>query len=198
MPRGIKRPGTNKGGRPSLFKKEYVDKLIQFFDIEPYKLMVMEKTTEYHKPENGKELGAIKKQSEKLDKIPNKMPTLLGFARSINVDYVTVYRWAEKGELREDDGGKQSDFDKFCKAYKVAKEMQKEFLISLGLSGSAPSPAFIFVAKNVTDMRDEQKVVNEHQGFLQIEKKVSQMTDEEVDARLNEKLAQIAEAKKKR
>lgn len=146
----------DKGGRPTLFKPEYAELLIKFFDIEPYRKLLTEKSTEYFAN------GEIKKEAEKYTFKPNKLPTLLGFSKKIGVVYSTVWRWAEKGEDLDEKGewkeGIAPDFVRFCNAYKEAKEVQKEFLISLGLAGVTPPAAFIFVAKNVTNMRDKIEV----------------------------------------
>lgn len=138
--------------RPSSFKKEYSKELIKFFDIEPYKKETMEKVKEYF------ESGKVKKESEKYQYIANKLPTLYRFSEKIGVVYSTVWRWAEKGEWKEEDGEKPNEFTDFCNAYKAAKEIQKEFLISLGLSGTTPPSSYIFTAKNVSDMRDKNEL----------------------------------------
>src|SRR3990167_3782487 len=153
--------------RPLKFETKYTEKLLKFFYIEPYKKVVSESTTESFKD------GGIKKQSVKYRLIPNKMPTLFRFSREISVSYSTVWRWAEKGKDEDleriiESQIKAGKTDKealklalgikeFCNAYKEAKELQNEFLISIGLAGAAPSPFAIFTAKNVTDMRDKQE-----------------------------------------
>lgn len=153
--KGNKNAVGNKGGRPTLFKSEYAKRIKKFFDIEPLRQEVSESSIEYFAN------GAIKKENKKWRYMANKMPTLYRFSEEIGVDYTTVYRWAEKGDWEEGDGkdGKEKkppvEFIEFCNAYKAAKELQKEFLISLGLSGATPSAAFIFTAKNVTDMKDK-------------------------------------------
>lgn len=160
-PKGNKYALGNKGGRPTKFKEEFIKKIIEFFSIEPYKKELMEEVREYYKD------GGLKKESTKFKHIPEKLPTLYQFARSIKVSYWTVWEWANKGEspLIEDKicGAKIKEFSN---AYKEAKELQKEFLISIGLSGAAPSPAFIFTAKNITDMRDSQEV--KHSGSISL------------------------------
>jgi len=138
------------GGRPTKFASAYTEQLIAFFSIEPYKKELAEYSREYYKD------GELKKESEKYRLTPNMLPTLLQFAKKIGVDYTTLYRWATKGEA--DDGSVSPELLKFCNAYKEAKELQKEFLISIGLVGAAPPASFIFVSKNVTDMRDKQEV----------------------------------------
>lgn len=136
-----------KTGRPSKFKPEYIDEIIKFFDIEPYRKEIMETSEEYYKE------GGLKKKSEKSRLIPNKLPTLFGFARKLGVAYKTVWAWAfEKEEDKLDD-----DLKMFRNAYNEAKELQKEFIISIGLSGAANAPFAIFTAKNVTDMRDKNE-----------------------------------------
>lgn len=147
--------------------------MIEFFDIEPYRQEAIEKSTTYYV--NGEKKG----ETERYRLIPNKMPTLYQFARKIKVAYSTVYRWAVAGEDEgagpaqgkeyteaelEEISKRHGQIKEFCNAYKEAKELQKEFLISIGLAGAAPSPAFIFTAKNVTDMRDEQEV--KHSGTV--------------------------------
>lgn len=132
-------------GRPSKFKAEYIQMILEYFDVEPYKKEVMETSEEYFQS------GVLKKKSEKTRLIPNKLPTLFSFARSIGVSYKTVWSWAfEKEEDKLTD-----DLKAFRNAYNEAKEMQKEFIISIGLSGAANAPFAIFTAKNVTDMRDK-------------------------------------------
>lgn len=141
------------GGRPSKFKPEYIDAIIEFFDIEPYKKEIIEQAKEFFAD------GSIKKENEKFIYKPNKMPTLYRFARKIGVEYETVWRWAEQGKDIDEEGewveNKTPDFLRFFNAYKEAKELQKEFLISIGLANAAPSAFAIFTAKNVTDMRDK-------------------------------------------
>lgn len=153
--------------RPTKFKEKYINDLVEFFDIEPYKQIVTEETTESFKD------GGVKKESKKYRMMPNKMPTLYRFSKKIKVDYSTVYRWAEKGdeeglqnaidvaiqkgETEKEDVILMQQLQRFCKAYKEAKELQKEFLINVGMAGAAPAPFAIFTAKNVTDMRDKQE-----------------------------------------
>lgn len=149
-----------KAGRPSLFRKEYVDQLIEFFSVEAFRKEVMSESVEYDAQ------GKVKKASRSMQRVPNKMPSLLGFAKSIGVDYNTVLRWTERVEdiekmterERELEGwtlDEYENYDAFRRAYKRAKELQKEFLIEAGMSGGAPPAFAIFVAKNITDMKDK-------------------------------------------
>jgi len=159
-PKGNKNAKGNKGGRPTKFEPGFVEKLREFFSVEPYKIVAVESSIEYFAS------GKVKKKSEKTRPIPNKLPTLYSFAKSIGVAYWTVQHWMKEGakmsELDENITDEQRAKIEFSHAYKDAKEEQKEFLISIGLAGAAPPSSYIFTAKNVTDMRDKQEV--EHSG----------------------------------
>lgn len=154
---------TKKTGRPSLFKKRYIADMVKFFSIDPERKEVMETLREVGKD------GEVRKMSDKFKYVPNKFPTISKFAQKIGVEYRTVLRWAEEGldeDEKEMSEGEvkilsiaeqehKKDLIEFCHTYKRCKVLQKDFLIQIGLSGAAPSAAFIFTAKNVTDMRDK-------------------------------------------
>lgn len=147
----------NPGGRPSKFKKKYIKELIEFFDVEPMRKELMETTTK-----NGGEV------SEKFKYVPNYLPSIVRFAKKINVDYTTVWRWAHSGDdervaldMSNPKGvssvriKEMKHMAEFSKAYKTCKSQQKDFLIQNGLMGASPASAFIFTAKNVSKMRDK-------------------------------------------
>lgn len=122
------------GGRPTKYKKEYCDDIIEYFGIEPF----IEREINYTNKD-----GDVYKTEYVKD--PNKLPFLTKFARTIGVDIRTLERWTEK-------------YPRFSRAYKAAKEMQQEFLIENGLRGLYNASSFIFTAKNITDMRDQKDV----------------------------------------
>lgn len=178
-------------GAPTKYKPEYVAMLLEHFDVEPFYREICEQSVEYF--QNGKP----KKASEKYKFVPNRMPTLFNFARKIDVAYSTVWRWAERGDdpelerrlqnhiegkevLPATEFAKLASLKEFCNAYKEAKEMQKEFLINLGLSGNTPPAAFIFVAKNVTDMKDEKKHLLTGADGGPIDVRLSELSDNEL------------------
>lgn len=187
------------GGRKTKFKPEYIQEIIEFFSIEPYRKELIKFAKEYYT--NGK----VKKESSEHKLVPNKLPTLFSFARKIGVDYSTVYRWAEKGEDEPETEealleqgiaqeqiqeilDKQSNLLRFRKAFNEAKQLQKEFLISIGLAGAAPPAAFIFTAKNITDMRDTHETKNEH-----ILRDFKDLKDEELDREIARLKGEIGE-----
>ena len=116
-------------GRPSKYKPEYCEDIIKFFSVPTHR------TVDYE-TEGGR---LISKD------VANPFPTFEKFACSLGVLLPTLYYWASK-------------FPEFSHAYKRAKALQKNFLVQNALSGLY-SPAFsIFLAKNITDLRD----VKEH------------------------------------
>lgn len=130
--------------RPTKYKPEYCDKLIEFFDIEPWE----EREIPHYKTVGGE------KQLVWTDIkiLPVRIPSLYRFAKLISVGYRTLYEW-----LDVNSGSYQQEFSH---AFMCAKEIRKDWLIDVGLSGSAPPASFKFVAVNVTDMRD--KTETEH------------------------------------
>lgn len=174
-PRGNKFAEGNTGGRPTKFKPAFIKQIIDHFSVEAYRKELMEKSEEYFAVKKGSApKGTLKKKSFKYKFMPNKLPTIYGFARKIGVDYTTVYRWAMEGKddkipeavLNAMTEKERNDMDltnkqirEFCKSFKEAKELQKEFLISLGLAGITPSGSYVFTAKNLTDMKDKSEVV---------------------------------------
>jgi hypothetical protein len=74
--------------------------------------------------------------------VPEKLPLLSAFARSIDVDEDTLLNWTK-------------EYPEFFGAYMRAKALQKEFLIHNGLAGLYDTKFAMFVAVNCTDMKDK-------------------------------------------
>lgn len=144
---------TNKNGtagRPTDYKPEYCDQLVAFFDVEPYEKIIIEEQIREN-TEKG-----TRSETKKYKLVASKLPTFVRFARSIGVSTKTVWQWANDRTSDEPDAPLK--YPEFSKAYAEAKELQKDFLIQNGLQGTSPSAAFVFVAKNLTDMVDRQLV----------------------------------------
>ncbi len=124
-----------KTGRPTKYKSEYCDKLVEFFDIEPWE----EREIPHYKN------GEVVWKDIKI--LPVRMPTLRGFAKMINVSIRAVYNWL--------DSKSKTCHEEFMHAFTYAKDIRKDWLVDVGLSGTAPPASFKFVAVNVTDMRDK-------------------------------------------
>lgn len=176
-PKGNKYALNNKGGRPSKFKPIFSKQMSDFFSVEAFRKEVMEKSEEFFKGK-GNQQGKLKKKSLKYKYMPNRLPTLFGFAKKIGVNYATVFDWAMQGKNdappKKLDGKDWTDKERadieltasqireFSRSFREAKELQKEFLMSLGLAGITPSGAYIFTAKNITDMKDKSEVTVRH------------------------------------
>lgn len=120
------------GGRPTKYKTEYCQEIIDFFNREPFDVAVADGvalTDKYGKPVL----------------MPCKLPTFEMFALSIGVHRETLINWCDANP-------------EFFDAYKKAKDYQKEILIQNGLVGGYEKTFAIFTAKNVTDMRDRHEV----------------------------------------
>jgi len=121
----------NKGGRPEKYRRKHCKDIVDFFSRDHYR-----KRTVLTK--DGK--------STEID-IPNKLPTLEGFAIHLGTVCTTIYGWAERHK-------------EFHNALTTARHLQKEMLVQLGLAGDYDKVFAMFIAKNMTDLRDktEQEV----------------------------------------
>jgi hypothetical protein len=150
---------VNKMGRPTVYKPEYADQLVEWFSGIKYERQVIE-TTKRYSPKTGKLIF----ESEKVKYVASDLPTLAGFARHIAVRYETLWDWATAVEDENADTKKLKHAD-FSNAYNIAKSMQKEFLIDNALKGHYPPASFIFTAKNITDMTDKQIIETEDKNY---------------------------------
>lgn len=136
---------SKKNGRPTKYRKAYCDKLIKFFDVEPYI------DVDIHHYEKS---GRLDKNGNRvviwddIRRLPNKLPTLVGFAREIGICYATLFNWMDK----EHGSFHQGFLDTVTR---IAKALQKDHLIQCGLQGLYNPQAFKFVAINCTDMEDK-------------------------------------------
>lgn len=131
---------VKKGGRPTKYKPEFCQQLIDFFDTEPFTTIDI-----IHYQKDGKTKSWVDKK-----RVPNKLPTLIDFAKFISVAVRTVYGWIDK---------ESTSYQKeFLQTLEVAREIRKWFIVQNGLCGLW-NPLFAkFVSINVTDMRDKKEV----------------------------------------
>lgn len=124
-------------GRPTLFKEEYAEQLIAYFDKEPYERRPLLDA-------QGNEKGS--------EVVPVKFPTLARFATMIGVTRETLHDWAtaknEEGSLKYPD---------FSYAYKKAKEYQEAILVEGAMANAFHANFAIFTAKNVLGWRDKME-----------------------------------------
>lgn len=127
------------GGAPTKYKQEYCDRLIEFFNREPYEPLMID-------GDNDEKIAATNQHGRAV-LIPCPLPTKEAFATSIGVHRDTLLNWAK-------------EHPEFFGAIKKAEDFQKNILIQNGLIGNYDKTFAIFVAKNVTDMNDKQTVDN--------------------------------------
>lgn len=122
-------------GRPSVFKEEYADQLLAYFDKEAYeRVPLLDK--------EGNEKGS--------EIVPNKFPTLARFATMVGVTRETLHDWATS--RNEDESLK---YPNFSYAYKKAKEYQEAILVEGAMANAFHANFAIFTAKNVLGWRDK-------------------------------------------
>lgn len=118
-------------GRPSKYDEKYCQEILEFFDVpttSKVEVMNINKKT-------GDEFLTYEEK-------PNKLPTFEAYAKKIKVDMDTLRNWTTIHE-------------EFALAYEKCKQMQKDFLIQNALLGHFNTAFSIFLAKNITDLRDK-------------------------------------------
>jgi hypothetical protein len=124
------------GGRPTKYRKEYCQKLVEFFSIEPTKEVTKTITTAK---------GTV--IEEPVERAA-RLPTFERFAVNIGACVDTLIEWTKKHK-------------EFSEAYTYAKALQKDILVTNGLLGLYDAGYAKFVSINCTDMRDRQERAHE-------------------------------------
>lgn len=122
-----------KTGRPSKYTPQMCERIITYFDIEPY---------------TKKEVEYITKKGKKLTKTvieANDLPTLDGFCVSINIAKNTLQNWRKK----------YKDFEYACQR---AKTLQKHIWLTNSFKGLYATAFTIFAGKNMFGWRDRQDI----------------------------------------
>ena len=118
-----------KEGRPTLYRPEFCEQLLDYFDVEP------NREIERTHPKTGFKYTEI---------VPNALPTLAGFCRHIKVGTATLWAWTK---VHPD----------FQDATTRAKAIAEDILVTNALLGSYNPQFSVFVAKNYTDLSDVQE-----------------------------------------
>ena len=131
-----KRPPRKGEGRPSKYKPEYCDAIIDYFDRPPQRV-------EYKRTYNAD--GSVKTEEPII--FGEQIPTLQGFAHTVDTTAKTLWEWADK-------------YPEFGKAYARAKELQEHILVINAMGGQYNSQFAQFFAKNNLGYKDktEQEV----------------------------------------
>lgn len=116
-------------GRPTLYREEYCEQIIEYFEQPLY--IIKEK-----------EIASGGRKVIIKEEVPNSLPTFEGFARKLRVDHDTLVNWTRKHK-------------DFFGAYMLCKGIQKEFIVEHGSKGNYNAAFTKFLAVNVTDLRDK-------------------------------------------
>ena len=148
------------GGRPTKYKQEYNQMMLDYFNQEPYK-------DEVH--ENSK--GDLK-----MVRVVVMLPTLVGFACKIGVTRETLHHWAHTKD--ENDSHIHPEFSD---TYNRAKAYQEYILVANGLTGGYVPNFAIFTAKNIIGWRDSKdlSVSGPGGGPIKTQKITEDMSPEE-------------------
>lgn len=128
-----KKEEKDLGGRPSKYKSEYCDKILEFFNINHTKILFKTKVLKD---------GSVLNYDEE---VAERLPTFERFAVDVGVHIDTLNEWTK-------------NYEEFSEAYKKCKNLQKDMLNDLGMRGFYNAAYTQFVAKNITDMKDKTEV----------------------------------------
>ncbi len=113
------------------WRPEYNKKIVEFFQVEePFR---------EHMDDKGK-----------VQLLPTILPLFENFANNIGVSDDALVQWAKEENKKKYPG--------FQAAYLRAKELQRAQIIQGAMSGSYNNNFSIFLAKNVTNMKDTQVI----------------------------------------
>lgn len=115
------------------YKKEYCKKMLDFFSIKH-----TEEKYEITTDKNGEKVKTVEKA--------NPLPTFERFAVTIGACSENLEQWRKK-------------YSEFGHAYIQCQELQKDMLNDLAMRGFYNPTYTMFVAKNITDMKDKPEVL---------------------------------------
>ncbi|MEE8151313.1 MAG: hypothetical protein V3T43_06315 [Nitrosomonadaceae bacterium] len=127
-------------GSPPKYKPKYCEEIIKFFS-KPRFYEKVKTQKRWDKHESKWKTVKIK------ETLMNDLPTFERFAANTGVVVNTLKSWA-------------SEYDTFLIALARCKELQKDFLVQMGLPGTYNSSFAIFISTNFTDL--ENKSVTEN------------------------------------
>ena len=148
-------------GRPSKYKPEYCQKIIEYFTQDLYTERVKSRITS--------KSGSV---CENLELLPNAPKWFGSFAYSIGTTQVTLRSWTKTQP-------------EFLSAFTRAKELQHEHIRSLGNMGLFNSNFATFTMKNISDWRDKKDL--ELSGKVDSQIFFAEMVANSQDALINER-----------
>lgn len=133
-------------GRPSKYDPKYCEEIIEYFlKDEPFR----EKMNKVYDEKSGEY-----KEEPTGIRIPNRPPTLFGFAASIDTCYATLKKW-------------KKEHPEFSAAVGRAKAIQADFVAGNAMIGIAPHSFSKFMMQNISPWVD--KTENKVSGKVTLE-----------------------------
>lgn len=126
-------------GRPTKYRPEYCQKIVEFFDRKPYEPMLKDDGTPF-----------LNKFGDPV-MIPAVFPTFERFAFEIGVEVKTLHNWC-------------NEHPDFLQAFTRAKHLQSDVLDVNGLAENYNAGYAKFIAINCTEKVD--KVETKHSGAI--------------------------------
>lgn len=128
-----------KAGAPDKWNPEINRKLIKYFDVQEFSEERTVSTT---------------KSGETTERIPKIMPQFFRFEMDNDLSIGLLSKWAQEEQDLIDEK-QEPKRPGFLQAYQMAKDLQANFLVQVGMQGITPPASFIFIAKNITKMKDK-------------------------------------------
>ncbi len=126
-----------KAGRPSEYKPEYCEQMVQYFlDCMRREDHAIIKTVYEESTQRGKTMR------QERGSIMGDVPTFQRFAISVGVIPETIIKWGKA-------------WPEFAEAIKTCKTIQEDYFVQGLASGRIPAQGGIFVAKNLTKFVDD-------------------------------------------
>jgi hypothetical protein len=153
---------ANKRGRPTEYKPEFADELIEYFSVKPYEYKNLPRIV------NGEiMLVPIETAAD--------TPTMAGFAVKLGVCRDTIHEWTKK-------------HPEFSDAYKMAKEYQENFWTINGHKGLINSKFAELTSVNILNWRKQH---SDDADKTIINNNVNNLSDEDLDALIEQKAKKV-------
>lgn len=124
---------THPGGRPTKYKSEYCNMIVEYFNKPPFTTIYKK---EYHKD------GELKAEVPIL--VANELPTFQGFAEEIEVHIDTLNEWTKTHA-------------EFSEAYARAKQNQERIWLVNGMQNLYNAQFAMFFGKNCLGYKDKSE-----------------------------------------
>ncbi|NDI85106.1 terminase small subunit [Undibacterium crateris] len=145
--------------RPTKYKPEYCQMMLDYFNIEVHREVEVEV-----KP------GVFEKRH-----ITNTFPTITRFASKIGVSRDTLYEWASK---KDEKGNLVHQL--FSDTLTRCQDLQESLMVEGGLSGAYESRVLVFMAPNLTRLKNKVESVAEVALTVTSTEKLNEIYDQKM------------------